>query len=196
MPSPKNHRKTGQEKNRKGKLSEKAYSFHARGGDVTTELLSRPRTVPELFSGRGSGGSSADDVVALVTVPKLTKLLLNVTIQRSLGAVRVVLPLEATAEDLMAAALRQYKKEARLPVLNSIDSSGFDLHYSQFSLESLDRGEKLVAFGSRNFFLCPKSAVVPAAESGGAVTAARCSKVADDGSKKGLPWLKFMEFSL
>lgn len=66
----------------------------------------------------------------------------------------------------------------------------------------LDREEKLIAFGSRNFFLCPKKAaiaVVTAPESGGAVTtstAARCSKVADDGSKKGLPWLKFMEFSL
>lgn len=132
MPSPKIHRKTGHEKSRKGKLSDKAYSFHVRGGDAAAELLSRPRTVPELFPGRGS----AEDVVALVTVPKLTKLLLNVTIQRSLGAVRVVLPLEATAEDLIAAALRQYKKEARLPALDSIGSSEFDLHYSQFSLES------------------------------------------------------------
>lgn len=136
MPSPKIHRKTGHEKSRKGKLSDKASSFHVRGGDVAPELLSRPRTVPDLFHGRGSGGSSAEDVVALVTVPKLTKLLVNVTIQRSLGAVKVVLPLEATAEDLIAAALRQYKKEARLPLLHSIDSSGFDLHYSQFSLES------------------------------------------------------------
>lgn len=96
-------------------------------------MLPRPRTVPDLLAGRGS----AEVMVALGTPPpRLTKLLLNVTIQRSLGAVKVVMPLEATAEDLIAAALRQYDKEARLPLLRSGDASGFNLHYSQFSLES------------------------------------------------------------
>lgn len=136
MPSPKNHRKGVQEKSKKGRLSGKASSFHGRGGWVASEMLPRPRTVPELLAGRGAGGSSAEDVVALGTPPKLTKLLLNVTIQRSLGAVKVVMPLEATAEDLIAAALRQYAKEARVHVLPSSEASDFDLHYSQFSLES------------------------------------------------------------
>lgn len=135
MPSPKIHRKGGgQEKNKKVMRlsSEKASSFHARGdGVVAAEMLWRPRTAPDLFFGRSS---SAEDVVA---PPKLTKLLLNVTIHRCLGAVRVMLPPEATVEDLIAAALRQYAKEARLPVINPTgDASGFDLHFSQFSLES------------------------------------------------------------
>ncbi|KAI3450670.1 hypothetical protein Pfo_007335 [Paulownia fortunei] len=201
MPSPKNHRRGGHEKNKKGRLSEKASSFHGRGGGVVADMLPRPRTVPDLLAGRGAGGSSAEDVVALGTPPKLTKLLLNVTIQRCLGAVKVLMPLEATVEDLIAAALRQYAKEARLAVLPSSDASGFDLHYSQFSLESLDRKEKLVALGSRNFFLCPKKApevVAATAESGGAVTTStsRCSKEADKATKKGLPWPKFMDFLL
>ncbi|KAL0369570.1 UNVERIFIED_CONTAM: hypothetical protein Sangu_0275100 [Sesamum angustifolium] len=158
-------------------------------------MLPRPRTVPDLLAGRRAGGSSAEDVVALGTQPKLTKLLLNVTIQRSLGAVKVLMPLEATVEDLIATALRQYAKEARLPVLPSGEASGFDLHYSQFSLESLDREAKLMALGSRNFFLCPKRAAEVVAESGGAAitSTSRCSREADNGNKKSLPWLKFMD---
>ncbi|KAL0417633.1 UNVERIFIED_CONTAM: hypothetical protein Sradi_1176800 [Sesamum radiatum] len=196
MPSPKNYRKGGhQEKNRKGRVPEKASSFHGRGGGVAEAMLPRPRTVPDLLAGRRAGGSSAEDVVALGTQPKLTKLLLNVTIQRSLGAVKVLMPLEATVEDLIATALRQYAKEARLPVLPSGEASGFDLHYSQFSLESLDREAKLMALGSRNFFLCPKRAAEVVAESGGAAitSTSRCSREADNGSKKSLPWLKFMD---
>lgn len=67
---------------------------------------------------------------------KLTKLLLHVTIPKSPVPVHVLLPPEATVEDLIAAALRQYVKEARRPFLPSADASGFDLHYSQFNLES------------------------------------------------------------
>ncbi|KAL6537950.1 hypothetical protein OROHE_012237 [Orobanche hederae] len=202
MPSPKHHRKGGPEKNKRGKLSEKASSFHCKGDRVVSEMLPRPRTVPDLLSGIRSGVRSAEDVAALATPPKLTKLLLNVIIQRSLGAVRVVMPLEATVQDLIAAALRQYSKEQRLPVLPSKDASDFDLHYSQFSLESLDRYEKLVELGSRNFFLCHKKAaevVVAAAATAeciGALTTSRCSKEVDKCSKKGSPWLKFMDFLL
>ncbi|KAG6414778.1 hypothetical protein SASPL_122152 [Salvia splendens] len=184
MPSPKKHRKLGsQDKSRKGRSS-----HDLRGA---AEIPPTPRTVPDLLTGSGS---------AAVTPPKLTKLLLHVTIQRSLGAVRVVMPPEATAEDLIVAALRQYEKEARLPLIRSSDASGFDLHYSQFSLESLDREEKLASLGSRNFFLFPKKSAegtatvtANAAEIGGGAVA-RCSNEADNSSE--LPWLRFMEFSL
>ncbi|CAA2965428.1 Hypothetical predicted protein [Olea europaea subsp. europaea] len=83
---------------------------------------------------------------------ELTKLLLNVTIKRSLGAVQGMTPPDATVEDLIAAVLRQHAKEGRRLILPSTDPNGFDLHYSQFSLESLNREEKLMALGSRNFF--------------------------------------------
>lgn len=65
----------------------------------------------------------------------------------------------------------------------------------------LDREEKLVSLGSRNFFLFPKKAAADAEEaaagsSSGAVvkSTARCSNEADN--NMGLPWLRFMEFSL
>lgn len=67
-------------------------------------------------------------------------------------------------------------------------------------ITGLDREEKLVSLGARNFFLCPKKAaeaVPTTAESGGAVTTstARCSNEADHSIKE-LSWLKFMEFTL
>ncbi|KAL7115951.1 hypothetical protein ACP275_04G213000 [Erythranthe tilingii] len=199
MPSPKIHRKAGEKNKIKGMrktLSEKSSSFHGRDDGVVAEMiLRRPRTAPDLFAGR----RSAEDAVAIGAPAKLTKLLLNVTIHRCLGAVRVVVPLEATVEDLIAAALRQYAKEARLPVIPPGGASDFDLHYSQFSLESLDRDEKLKELGSRNFFLYPKKAaaeVVAATARGGASTS-RCSEeVIDRGTIKKGTWVKFMDFLL
>ncbi|XP_057781916.1 uncharacterized protein LOC131000153 [Salvia miltiorrhiza] len=191
MPSPKSHRKGSHEKNKKGRLSEKASSFHGRDAGAVADMLPRPRTVPDLLAGRRAGASSSPPPPPL---PKLTKLLVNVTIQRSPGPVHVLMPPEATVQDLITAALRQYLKEARRPVLPATAASAFDLHYSQFSLESLDREVKIVELGSRNFFLCPRKT---AAESGGAAVSSSCSKEAEEGTnKKGLPWLKFMDFLL
>uniref|UniRef100_M1CIP5 DUF7054 domain-containing protein n=1 Tax=Solanum tuberosum TaxID=4113 RepID=M1CIP5_SOLTU len=137
MPSPRNHRRGGsEEKNRKGKLSEKSMSFHVQSSESSTsELLRRPRTVPDLLSaGRISAGTGNWPEVK--DKLKLTKLLLNVTIQRSIGPVHVLISLESTVQDLIAAALRQYSKEGRRPVLTSVNPADYDLHYSQFSLES------------------------------------------------------------
>uniref|UniRef100_A0A5B7A3V3 DUF7054 domain-containing protein n=1 Tax=Davidia involucrata TaxID=16924 RepID=A0A5B7A3V3_DAVIN len=131
MPTSKNHRRGGhEEKNRRGRLAEKASSFHGRSPGTIGEKLLRPRTVPDLLSDRNVAGDSPEGR------PKLTKLLLNVTIQRCLGAVQVVMSPESTVGDLIAAALRQYVKEGRRLILRSTDPSDFDLHYSQFSLES------------------------------------------------------------
>lgn len=122
----------------------------------------------------------------------MIKLLLNVTIQGSLGAVQVVMSQEATVDELIGAAVRQYVKEGRRPVLEATGStSGFDLHYSQFSLESLKREEKLANLGSRNFFLCRRSVAEDDGEGDGVKW---CSKEAEKETKVGLPWLKFMNF--
>ncbi|KAL6537756.1 hypothetical protein OROHE_012383 [Orobanche hederae] len=103
----------------------------------------------------------------------------------------------ATAGDLITAALRQYEKEPHLPLLHA-GASGFDLHYSQYSsLESLDREEKLVSLGSRNFFR-RRMRRRPPQRVAVAKSRARCSNEADSnkGGGGGLPWLRFMEFSL
>ncbi|KAH0715431.1 hypothetical protein KY284_008336 [Solanum tuberosum] len=199
MPSPRNHRRGGsEEKNRKGKLSEKSMSFHVQSSESSTsELLRRPRTVPDLLSaGRISAGTGNWPEVK--DKLKLTKLLLNVTIQRSIGPVHVLISLESTVQDLIVAALRQYSKEGRRPVLTSVNPADYDLHYSQFSLESLDREEKLIGLGSRNFFLCPKTSNSDGAGAGtsSSSSSSSCAKQADKATatKISFPWLKFMDF--
>lgn len=94
--------------------------------------IRRPRTVPDLVSyGSVITAALPDD---LPRVPP--KLLLKVTMQGSLGPVQVIMTPESTVKDLVATTVRQYVKEGRRPVVPSTDPSYFDLHYSQFSLES------------------------------------------------------------
>ncbi|XP_039056401.1 uncharacterized protein At4g22758-like [Hibiscus syriacus] len=87
---------------------------------------------------------------------RLTKLLVNVNIESSLGAVHVIMSSDNTVKDLIKAAIEIYVKEQRRPLLEETDPNFFQLHYSQFSLESLNAGEKVKNLGSRNFFLCLK----------------------------------------
>lgn len=132
MSTPKAHRRSYEEKNRKGRLAERSFSFHAGLPMAAAPQgeLRRPKTLPDLLSGKSVSGMSPGGV------PRLTKLLLNVTVQRSLGPVQVVMSPDSTVGDLIAAALRQYAKEGRRLTLPTNDPAGFDLHYSQFSLES------------------------------------------------------------
>ena len=138
MPSPKSQRRVQEDsKNRmRGRsISERSSSFHgqmipATTTPPTTPQLRRPKTVPDMVMYRTATMPPTE------LKPKLTKLLLNVTIQGSVGAVQVVMSPESTVGDLAAAAVRQYEKEGRRPIFPSVDSSRFDLHYSQFSLES------------------------------------------------------------
>lgn len=133
MSSSKSHRRSGQdqEKNRRGKLTHKSSSFHGEIPTSMTAEIRRPRTLPELFSHKSATGTTSQE-----GRPRLTKLLLNVTIQGSLGPVQVVMNPELTVSDLIAATVRLYAKECRRPILPTTDLSMFDLHYSQFSLES------------------------------------------------------------
>ena len=195
MPSPKSSSRRGQqeEKNRRPRpLSDRSSSFHGQFPEVATQQLRRPKTVPDMASFRNALGTMAS---SMELRPKLTKLLLNVTIQGSVGAIQVVMSPELTVGDLVAAAMRQYGKEGRRPILPSVEPSLFALHYSQFSLESLDREEKLMELGSRNFFLCPNAKAVGGG--GGAMaSSASCSKEAEKVSRNGFAWLKFMNFML
>lgn len=140
MPSPKSHRR-GQRDDRNqnrrggggGRLSERSSSFHGESPTAVTSQMRRPKTLPDLLASSGSRHA----VGMTMTLPqKLTKLLLNVTIQGSVGAVQVVMSPELMVSDLVTAALRQFAKEGRRPILPTTDPSKFDLHYSQFSLES------------------------------------------------------------
>ncbi|GMH12159.1 hypothetical protein Nepgr_014000 [Nepenthes gracilis] len=192
MPNSKPQRRGYEEKDGKVKsVHEKAMSFHESGSPEASEKqkLRRPKTVPADLPSLTRTGVSLQATTD--GRPKLTKVLLNVTIQGSLGAVQVLMSPELTVGDLIAAAARQYVKEGRRPVLPTSVSSGFNLHYSQFSLERLDREERLATLGSRNFFLCTKKL---AADSGSDSDATSCSKEAEKSTKPGVPWFKFMNF--
>lgn len=132
MASPKNHRRGHEEKNRRGRLAEKSSSFHGRSPSETTSQLRRPKTVSDLLPSRSAVVTTSLEQQRPM---KLTKLLLNVTVQGSVGAVQVLMTPESTVGDLVAAALCQYFKEGRRPILPTVEPSRFNLHYSQFSLE-------------------------------------------------------------
>ncbi|CAI0398177.1 unnamed protein product [Linum tenue] len=125
--------------NRKNRVTERAVSFH--GGKIAEQIapppqaearMQRPKTLPNLLAGRNMNSSSVE-----IRPLKLTKLLLNVTVQGSVGAVQMLVSPESTVGELIAAVIRQYNKEGRRPVI-ATDPSRFGLHYSQFSLESVE----------------------------------------------------------
>ncbi|KAJ6708150.1 hypothetical protein OIU85_028429 [Salix viminalis] len=190
------------DRNRKNRLTAKASSFHGKlPADIPEARIRRPKTLPDLLAVRNHPPATVPEVR-----PKLTKVLVNVTVQGSVGAVQVLMSPESTVGQLIAAAIQQYTKEGRRPVIPN-DPSRLDLHYSQFSLESLDREEKVMALGSRNFFLCQKNPAMDGASSvrvsGGLTTTSSpsCSKEVEKEVAKshggGIhPWLKFMDFLL
>jgi len=65
-----------------------------------------------------------------------SKLLLNVSIENTLGAIQVLMSPENTVGELVKVALTTYDKEKRRPLLNDTDPNRYQLHYSPFTLES------------------------------------------------------------
>ncbi|KAI4311676.1 hypothetical protein MLD38_036553 [Melastoma candidum] len=98
-------------------------------------------------AGRGSGYSHGER-----QGPR--KLLMQVTVGRCVGAVRVVVSREDTVADLVAATVEAYGKEMRRPLLGEKDPCRYRLHYSPFCLEGIEPDENVMNLGSRNFFLC------------------------------------------
>ncbi|KAF6146810.1 hypothetical protein GIB67_007524 [Kingdonia uniflora] len=176
-------------------LSERSSSFHGKAVVHAHAQLRRPKTDPDLLLSWRKVGSPKLEV-SPQGPQRLTKLLLNVTIQRSLGAVHILMSPESTVGDLVAAAVRQYVKEARRPYLHSTDPLEFGLHYSSFSLESLDQEAKLIKLGSRNFFLCPMANVGGVTTTNTKVSSSSCSNQAEMASKTSAPWLKFINLFL
>ncbi|VAH32132.1 unnamed protein product [Triticum turgidum subsp. durum] len=116
-------------------------SFHGRGAEQRHQLpKQRPKTQPDLLAGvRGRSFRAADggEPLAELAVRRTPgKVLVNVTVQRSLWPLHVMASADWSVADLVAAAVGIYVKEGRRPLLPATDPSTFGLHYSQFSLES------------------------------------------------------------
>jgi len=120
----------------------------------TTTALRRPKTHPELLNRdqwrqTGLMNNPVDQGLSA------NKLLVNVTVARSIGPLRALLSTDATVEDAIKATFVLYAKEGRKPLLSN-DPTSFGLHYSQFSINCLNPADKVKDLGSRTFFLCSK----------------------------------------
>lgn len=67
---------------------------------------------------------------------QLTKVLFNVSMQNSLWPVQVMMSPENTVRELVKAAICVFAEEKQRPELRCADPGSYQLHYSQFSLES------------------------------------------------------------
>ncbi|KAJ1270849.1 hypothetical protein BS78_06G082400 [Paspalum vaginatum] len=188
----------GRQGPRRADAGRRSASFHGRSGAEQQPpplQKRRPKTMPDLLAGARGGaaaafrsGSGSPDAGRRTP----SKVLVSVAVQRSMWPLHVMAAAEWAVADLVAAAVAAYVREARRPLLPSADPGDFGLHYSQFSLESLDPKEKIMELGSRSFFLCPKSSAAGLAASSASSDAA--SGVITAPSGKAPAWLNNMQF--
>nr|XP_027190984.1 uncharacterized protein LOC101491580 [Cicer arietinum] len=133
MQNTKNHRNGQVETHWRGRLTDNSSSFYGTVTTVYGSQFRRPTTMHDLVP---EMKRAAMTTVSEVLPRQPPKLLLKVMIMGSLGAVQMLMTPESSVRDLIAAAMRQYVKEGRGPILPSSDPFRFDLHYSKFSLES------------------------------------------------------------
>ncbi|CAL5057948.1 unnamed protein product [Urochloa decumbens] len=197
-------------------LAQRSASFHGRGAaeqqqQQRDELLirQRPRTHPDLLAGvrehrrsfRRRPATHGGDAAAAAHAPWAgraapSKVLVTVAVQRSMWPLQVMARAEWRVADLVAAAVELYVREGRRPLLPCADPSAFGLHYSQFSLQSLDPDEKLMEVGSRSFFLCPRAAAAAAASSSACPSTEVTTATATPAERPNMlpAWLGFMHF--
>nr|CAB3469441.1 unnamed protein product [Digitaria exilis] len=121
---------------------------HRGGGGGDHPRCAHHHLLLERMSPASLGAAAADR--------RLTRLLVNVTVDGSLWPLHLVLPADATVADLVRAAVAAYIREGRRPPLHQHGGDEFELHFSKYSLESLKPEEKVLDLGSRNFFLCAR----------------------------------------
>ena len=82
MPTSKSHWRGQKEKNQRGRLTHKLFSFHEQNPIAMAPKLRQPKTQLELLSYKNVAETTSPE-----EQPRLMKLLLNVTIQGSLRPV-------------------------------------------------------------------------------------------------------------
>uniref|UniRef100_A0A8R7UKP1 DUF7054 domain-containing protein n=2 Tax=Triticum urartu TaxID=4572 RepID=A0A8R7UKP1_TRIUA len=61
--------------------------------------------------------------------------------------------LGSSIRDAIAAVVERYHREGRSPRLDPASADSFQLHHSHFSLQSLNKNDKIGEVGGRNFYL-------------------------------------------
>ncbi|XP_010276484.1 PREDICTED: uncharacterized protein At4g22758-like [Nelumbo nucifera] len=120
----------------------------------TNILLYRPHTCVDIFkttSPLSSPASFHDNTEG--NYSKDAKVVVNVTVEGSPGPVRAMVRLCSTVEEMIRLVAHRYNEEGRSPLLDGNAASSFELFQSYFSLESIDKTEKIGDVGTRNFYL-------------------------------------------
>ncbi|KAJ7526754.1 hypothetical protein O6H91_16G021700 [Diphasiastrum complanatum] len=81
------------------------------------------------------------------------KVLITVTVLGTIGPLRMLLEGDTAVNNVIKAALDEYAREGRHPCLG-FDSTRFELHVSQFSLQAIPPHSCIKDMGTRNFVLC------------------------------------------
>ncbi|GLJ46420.1 hypothetical protein SUGI_0978270 [Cryptomeria japonica] len=123
------------------------------------KFLWRPQTLSDLFDGfyTVSALPPRTPVASIFHKPEklfaeCDKFLVTVTVEGSTGPIKLIVRKEDTVIDLIKLTIDSYAKEGRHPELDS-DINMFELHLSNFSMESLKRSDNVAELGSRTFFL-------------------------------------------
>ncbi|XP_008798523.1 uncharacterized protein At4g22758 [Phoenix dactylifera] len=81
------------------------------------------------------------------------KVVVSVTVEGSPGPVRAMVRLGASVEEAISVVVDKYGREGRSPKLDLEAAACFQLHHSHFSLQSLNKSDKIGEVGSRSFYL-------------------------------------------
>ncbi|KAI4315314.1 hypothetical protein L6164_028138 [Bauhinia variegata] len=129
-------------------------SFDFEGDDdqtwSTQGTLFRPQTFSDAFASSPALSFSPQSYEGY---KKEAKVVINVTVEGSPGPVRAMVKLGSSVGDTIKLVADKYCEEGRTPKLDSNASSSFQLHHSYFSLQSLDKSERIGDVGSRSFYL-------------------------------------------
>ncbi|KAE8792297.1 hypothetical protein D1007_33079 [Hordeum vulgare] len=122
--------------------------------------LDRPHTCYDVLAPDDSpfAGSASSSSLLLPPPDRRTpweeaKVVVNVTVEGSAGPVRAMVSLGSSIRDAIAAVVERYHREGRSPRLDPASADSFQLHHSHFSLQSLNKNDKIGQVGGRNFYL-------------------------------------------
>ncbi|XP_077242989.1 PPR containing protein [Tasmannia lanceolata] len=114
-------------------------------------LLFRPHTCTDVFtSSCRSLPPSPNNYEKYGEDPKVV---VNVTVEGSPGPVRTMVRLGQSVDETIKNVIDKYRDEGRSPRLDRDIGSCFELHHSYFSLESLNKTDRIGDLGTRSFFL-------------------------------------------
>ncbi|KAG9445386.1 hypothetical protein H6P81_016726 [Aristolochia fimbriata] len=119
-------------------------------------VLLRPRTCLDIFPSSlpSPSPSPSRSSLAYEKYGDESKVVLSVLVEGSPGPVRTMVRLGASVAETIRIVVDKYREEGRSPLLGRDAShSSFQLHHSYFSLQSLNKTEKIGSVGSRNFYL-------------------------------------------